>query len=177
MLKTVKNLDIDFELFVNADYTVHTGSCIKHQVHEMQDIYEKYGYFPNTYNMSNTTIQQLWWERGDIDYKHLNDILQMDVLSVSSLLQSPGHVVPIHRDTFFKIKQSHDTKGKTIVRAFIYLQDWAIGHFVQYENDGAWHTSTDWKRGDGFIWDSSILHLSANAGLLPKYTLQISGIL
>ncbi len=177
MLKTINNIDIDFTLFLNADYTVHKGSCIKHQVHEMKDIYKKYGEFPNSYSMSNTTIQQLWWEQPDVDYKHLNNVLQMEVLSVSSLLQPPGHVVPIHRDTFFKIKQSYDTKGKTVVRAFIYLQDWQVGHFVQYEYGGTWYTSTNWKQGDGFIWDSSILHLSANAGLLPKYTLQISGIL
>jgi len=124
MLKTINNIDIDFTLFLNADYTVHKGSCIKHQVHEMKDIYKKYGEFPNSYSMSNTTIQQLWWEQPDVDYKHLNNVLQMEVLSVSSLLQPPGHVVPIHRDTFFKIKQSYDTKGKTVVRAFIYLQDW-----------------------------------------------------
>ena len=38
-----------------------------------------------------------------------------------------------------------------------------------------WQTSTHWSAGDGFIWDSDHLHLSANAGLTPKYTLQVSG--
>ena len=31
--------------------------------------------------------------------------------------------------------------------------------------------------GDGFIWDSDILHLSSNAGMQNKYTLQVSGFL
>ena len=47
MLRNLNSVNIDFEFFVNADYSVHKGSCIKHQVREMQDIYEKYGDFPN----------------------------------------------------------------------------------------------------------------------------------
>ena len=50
---------------------------------------------------------------------------------------------------------------------------------LQYksEEDGVWKTSDNWKAGDGFVWDSKPLHLSANAGMKDKYTLQISGFL
>ena len=62
------------------------------------------------------------------------------------------------------------------VRANIYLEDWAPGHLINYQDENKdWQTSTHWKAGDGFIWDSDHLHLSANAGMKAKYTLQISG--
>ena len=37
MIKKIK-LNYDFSIFLNADYTQHEGSCIKHQVHELTDI-------------------------------------------------------------------------------------------------------------------------------------------
>ena len=48
-----------------------------------------------------------------------------------------------------------------------------MGHFIQYDNE----VSTKWKAGEGFMWDSEVLHLGANAGMEPKYTLQVSGFL
>jgi len=58
----------------------------------------------------------------------------------------------------------------------MYLQDWKVGHLIQYqEHDKTWHNSTHWSAGDGYIWDHNHLHLSANAGMADKYTLQISG--
>ena len=62
-----------------------------------------------------------------------------------------------------------------MVRANIYLKDWEFGHMIQYYDTKEWHISTHWKQGEGFLWDSDILHLSCNAGLMDKYTLQISG--
>ena len=48
---------------------------------------------------------------------------------------------------------------------------------IYQDKDKNWQTSTHWKAGEGFIWDSEHLHLSANAGLHPKFTLQVSGFL
>ena len=64
-------LDYDFSTVLQADYTKHTGSCIKHQVHELTDIHQQYGGFPNTYTFDNTTIHQLWWTENEIDFKEL----------------------------------------------------------------------------------------------------------
>ena len=38
-------LDYDLQQFIDADYSVHSGSCIAHQVHELKDIHEKFGGF------------------------------------------------------------------------------------------------------------------------------------
>jgi hypothetical protein len=86
-------------------------------------------------------------------------------------------VVPYHRDTFFQISQRYPDRKERKVRANIYLEDYKLGQFIQYVDNDQIHTSCNWKAGDGFIWDSEILHLSANAGMQNKYTLQVSGFL
>jgi len=97
----------------------------------------------------------------------------MEVVTVSSILQPPGGVIPLHRDMFYQINKKYPERKELKVRANIYLEDWKLGHFIQYDDV----VSTHWKQGQGFLWDSSILHIGANAGMENKYTLQVSGFL
>jgi len=168
-------LDYDLTQFVDADYSVHSGSCISHQVHELKDIHEKFGGFPDSYDKGNTLIRQLWWTREQVDFIGLGKQLGMEVVTVSSILQPPGNMIPVHRDTFFQIKKAYPNDTRLKVRANIYLEDWHVGEYIQYEKDNEWHNSTHWKAGQGWLWDSNHLHLSANAGMQDKYTLQVSG--
>ena len=178
MLLTKIKLDYNFDVFLNADYSIHEGSCISHQVHELTDIHNAYGGFPNSFESSNTKIQQLWYDKTQVDFSEIGNRLGMEVITISSILQPPGNTIPIHRDTFFQINKRFPNDSRLKVRANIYLEDWKVGHFLQYQGtDTEWHNSTHWSAGDGFIWDSKHLHLSANAGMSPKYTLQISGFL
>jgi hypothetical protein len=170
MLKPVY-LNYDFSKILSADYTQHSGSCISHQVHELTDIHEQYGGFPKTYGYSNTIIHQLWWTKDDIDFAELGSQLGMEVITVSSICQPPGCMVPLHRDTFYQITQRYPERTELKVRANIYLEDWKLGQFIQYDNE----ISVKWHAGQGFMWDSTHLHLSANAGMQNKYTLQVSG--
>ena len=101
----------------------------------------------------------------------------MEVVTVSSILQPPGNIVPIHRDTFFQINKKYPNDDRQKVRANIYLEDWREGQFIHYEVDNKWYNSTHWIAGDGFLWDSDHLHVSGNAGFTNKYTLQVSGFL
>ena len=176
MLKKI-HLDFDFSKFLNADYLIHTGSCIKHQVHELTDIHEQYSGFPKSYCFENTIIHQLWWDNTQIDYDELGEKLGIEVITVSTIMQPPGCTVPLHRDTFFQITQRYPDRKELKVRANVYLEDYKIGQFIQYQEDDRYTTSTDWKAGDGFIWDNEVLHLSTNAGMQLKYTLQVSGFL
>jgi len=166
-------LDFDFSKIMSADYNQHEGSCIGHQVHELTDIHEQYGGFPKTYCYENTMIHQLWWTNDDIDFAELGRQLSMEVITVSSICQPPGCIVPLHRDTFYQISKRHPERTELKVRANIYLEDWKLGQFIQYDNE----ISVKWKSGQGFMWDSTHLHLSANAGMQNKYTLQVSGFL
>lgn len=174
-----KNICIqyDWSIFTEADYSTHSGSCIKHQVYELSDIHEQYGGFPETYSTNNTLIHQLWWTKDQIDFSSLEKQLQMEIVTVSSICQPPGNIIPLHRDTFYQIGQRYPERTELKVRANIYLEDYKMGHFIQYKDNDSWVTSENWKQGQGFIWDSSIIHLSANAGFENKYTLQVSGFL
>lgn len=172
MFKKIQ-LDYDFTKILEADYTQHTGSCIKHQVHELTDIHEEYGGFPKTYCFENTLIHQLWWDNTQLDFADIEQQLGMEIITVSSILQPPGGIIPLHRDTFFQINKLYPNRTELKVRANIYLEDWKLGQFIQYDDQ----VSTHWSAGNGFMWDSSVLHLSANAGMQDKYTLQISGFL
>ena len=167
------SLQYDFSEILSADYGQHEGSCMMHQQRELNDIYEKYGGYPTTFNYDNTKIHQLWWNRDQVDYEEFGRQLNMEVILVSSILQDPGCMIPLHRDTFYRINKDYPDRKETRVRANIYLEDWKAGHFIQY-NDVV---STHWRAGQGMQWDSSVEHLSANAGLENKYTLQISGFL
>ena len=171
------NLDYNIDTFLSADYSTHSGSCIAHQVHELKDVHESYGGFPDSYDISNTLIRQLWWDQSQIDFEELGNQLDMEVITVSTILQPPGNIIPIHRDTFFQINKRFPDDTRCKVRANIYLEDWKVGHFLQYQVDSKWHNSTHWNAKQGFIWDSNHLHLSANAGMNNKYTLQVSGFL
>jgi hypothetical protein len=174
MLKSVK-LNYDFSCFLTADYHQHEGSCIKHQIHELTDIHKKFGGFPKSYCFENTKIHQLWWTSDQIDFKEIGRQLGMEIITISSILQPPGCVIPLHRDTFYQITQRYPDRKDLKVRANIYLEDYKIGHFIQYEIGNGYNTSVDWKAGDGVVWDSEVLHLGANAGMENKYTLQVSG--
>jgi hypothetical protein len=176
MLKTIK-LNLDFNKIVMADYSQSATSCIKHQVHELTDIHEKYGGFPKSYCYANTVINQLWWSSDQLDFNDIGDQLGIEVVTISSIMQPPGSTIPLHRDTFYQVSQAHPGRSDLKVRANIFLEDYKVGHLIQYLEDSNVITSTNWCAGEGFMWDSSILHLGANNGLESKYTLQISGFL
>lgn len=170
MLKKIK-LDYDLFNLVKADYDQHSGSCIGHMQHELADVYDQYGGFPKSYTIKNTLIHQLWWDNTQLDFVDIGRQLNMEIVTISTICQQPGNIIPWHRDTFYQINQRHPNRTETKIRANIYLEDWKMGHFIQYNDQ----VDTHWQAGQGFIWDNSILHLGANAGIENKYTMQVSG--
>ena len=87
-------------------------------------------------------------------------------------------MIPVHRDTFFQIKRAFPNDTRLKVRANMYLEDWHVGEYLTYQDENKeWQNSTHWRAGEGWLWDSNHLHLSANAGMQDKYTLQVSGFL
>lgn len=172
MIKNIK-LDIEFSQFLFADYNCQESSCISHQVHELNDLHQQFGGFPKSYVYENTRINQLWWNADQINFEEIGGQLGMEVITISSIRQHPGGVIPWHRDTFFQINQRYPSRNEVKVRANIFLEDWKIGHYIQYDNTVVTH----WRQGQGLLWDSEVLHLGANAGMLDKFTLQISGFM
>ena len=167
------HLETDYDFILSQDYDKHYGSCIKHQIYELQDIHNKFGGMPNTYTEANTQISQLWFEDGDLDFKDISKQLGIDIVTVSAIRLKPGNTIPLHRDTFYKIKTQFPDDERLKVRANINMEAWKTGHVIQYNNK----IITDWQQGDGHLWDSGIEHLGANCGMESKYSLQVSGFL
>lgn len=171
MHKTV-HIDIDYDKFLQADHP-EPSTCVSHQKNELSDIHQEYGGFPKTYVFENTRIHQKFWENNECDFDELGQQLGIDVVTVSTIMQPPGSTIPLHRDTFYQIKKRYPNNTRTIVRANIFLEDWKLGHFLQYDHI----VDSNWKQGDGHMWDSTVLHIGANNGMENKYTLQVSGFL
>jgi hypothetical protein len=84
-----------------------------------------------------------------------------------------GTVLPNHQDLYKKYVQIFDLEGQEqkIYRAIVFLEDWQSGHYAEY--DGIPYVG--WRSGDCVIWHYDLPHMAANIGLLPRYTLQITG--
>lgn len=84
-----------------------------------------------------------------------------------------GVVLPVHKDLYVKYINLFNLKGRehTIYRAIIFLEDWQSGHYAEYCNE----PFVNWHAGDCVYWNYDALHMAANIGLTPRYTLQITG--
>jgi hypothetical protein len=164
-------LDYDLSTFLGFEYP-EPSTCIKHQVREDKDLHEEMGGFPKTYKWENTIIRQKWWTEEEHDFEAIGNSLGMEVVTLSSILQPPGSTVPWHHDQFFLLKKKFPDRPQP-VRALMMLEDWKLGHFLQFGDDVFHH----WKAGDGYIIDDEVRHLGTNAGMQDKYTLQVSGFL
>tara|TARA_R110002020_G_scaffold378887_3_gene589930 strand:+ start:621 stop:1307 length:687 start_codon:yes stop_codon:yes gene_type:complete len=93
--------------------------------------------------------------------------------SIAMIRQRPGQIVPWHFDTYKMIRDSKTVADlRTVKRYLIFLEDWHWGHMVQIGNN----VLSNWKKGDIYTWPYGMYHLSCNAGLEDKWTLQITGI-
>lgn len=175
MIKRVK-IDWSFVPYLKADHTENEDTCTRFQVIEGADIFEPYGGLPKTYTLENTRIHQLWWS-DPVAFDELGKQLSMEVVNLSTILQPCGSTITRHRDSFYRIKRDYPDDQRRKVRANIYMTRWDPGQFLTYHADGRWHVDTEWGIGEGWMWDDQHQHISTNASLLPKYTMQINGFL
>ena len=94
---------------------------------------------------------------------------------MAMIRQCPGNIVPWHFDTYKMIREKYDIDKKnidTVRRYLIFLEDWHWGHILQVGNN----VLSNWKKGDVYTWPYGMYHLSCNAGIYDKWTLQITGI-
>ena len=162
--------DIDTTPFLEVDWEKYKCSCIQHHLTEQADLHEEVG-FPDSLCMENTTIYQKFFSNEEIDFKELEEQLDMEVITVSVILQKPGNMIPWHRDIFYQITKAFPNREDEKVRANMFLTDWKNGQFLQCEDE----IITHWKKNTGYIFNNQVLHLSSNAGLEDKVTLQVSG--
>lgn len=85
-------------------------------------------------------------------------------------VQHPGQVWNLHLDKLEKWMPADPTQ---VVRYFIQLTDWQQGHFWSYGN----YNYSHWHAGEITTFDwSNVPHSTANAGHVPRATLQVTGV-
>lgn len=85
-------------------------------------------------------------------------------------VQLPGQVWNLHLD---KLEKWMPEDPSQVVRYFIQLTDWQMGHFWNYGN----YMWSGWCAGDVSTFDWwNVPHSTANAGHVPRATLQLTGI-
>lgn len=168
MLEKVK-INFDFNLFTNADHRASVISSVQTK------IFKENSNFPKDYCFENTKIHQLWWTSDSIDFKSLSDQLNMQVKTISTILLPPGSTIPLHCDTFEKLKTEYPNETGKMVRAVIYATEYEIGQFTQYRSNKTTEVFTNWSPGEGHLWDDQVPHVTANASYKDLITVNISG--
>jgi hypothetical protein len=85
-------------------------------------------------------------------------------------VQWPGQVWNLHLD---KLEKWMPEDPSLVRRYFVQLTDWQPGHFWSFGN----YTWQSWRAGDAVTFDwLNVPHSTANAGLTPRITLQITGV-
>ena len=111
-------------------------------------------------------------------------------------MQRPGHTIPLHVDTYNEYMFARSVPSALahrIRRYLIFLEEGDVGHFFQVKpnlfNDVNVNDVNDvsfgqvgktvlhgWPRGLVIDWPQGKPHLAVNAGVAPKFTLQITGL-
>lgn len=94
-------------------------------------------------------------------------------IGTSYYRMGPGVILPTHKDLYKKYISLFDLQGQeqSIRRAVIFLEDWQPGHYAEYEGS----PFTSWRAGATVEWEYDADHMAANVGVVPRYTLQITG--
>lgn len=171
MLKHVK-LSYDLSTISAADHRGSETSCIATK------IYKDDAGFPKSYCLENTRMHQLWWTNDQVDFSALGEELGMKVATVSSIVLPPGSVIPLHSDTFHKLRTEFPGEAGMMVRAVVYATPYDLGQMTQYIQDQIdVYISAGWQVGDGLMWDDQVPHVTVNGGMKDLCTVNISGFL
>lgn len=170
MLKHV-HLTYDLSIIANANHRVNEVSAIGTKM------YGEDSKFPKSYGPENTRIHQLWWTSEQLDFDGIGKELGMTVCTVSSIIIPPGSVIPLHQDTFHKLRTQFPDHSGHMARAVIYASEYDMGQLTQYSDDGKLKNSTDWKVGDGTIWDDKIPHVTVNGSMEDLCTVNFTGFI
>ena len=103
----------------------------------------------------------------------ITDLFAFEKPLARVLTQLPGEMWNLHIDKLQKYCDHVPDTPEKIMRLSVHLSDWEPGHFWSYGN----HTHSHWKFGDVHTFDwMHVPHCTANAGLIPRLSLNITGI-
>jgi hypothetical protein len=117
----------------------------------------------------NYKITNLNWDIPPV-LQRISNLFELDDAMTRVHVQMPGQVWNLHLD---KLEKWNPDNPDSVLRIQIQLTDWEPGQFWSYGN---YHHSM-WSAGDvtTFNWQH-VPHATANAGLEPRVTLQVTGV-
>lgn len=149
------------------DFTDNHGDRTRNYELKFRHNVEKWGY---------TRENTKYYERHDGLPEWCSDIADacgLENCYTALQKQAPGSVLPWHIDSYRSYMANMDTDSVVNVRRYIvFVEPWHWGHFVQIGNS----VITKWQKGDVISWDFQMPHLSSCAGIVPKFTLKLTGI-
>lgn len=115
------------------------------------------------------TITHLSWAIPKVLQKHV-DAFALEDCMARLHVQKPGEVWNLHIDKLGKWCPEDHSR---VLRVFIQLTDWQPGQFWEFGN---FHWN-QWTAGEVVTFDwENMPHSTANAGMNPRVTLQLTGI-
>ena len=106
-------------------------------------------------------------------FKRFIDFSNLDFATASIVKQYPGNILPWHYDTHITFKNiTRNLKNKKIIRYMVFLTDWSWGHYFAVGNS----VLHQWKKGDVITWKTHLHHCGSNSGMVPKMTMNITGL-
>lgn len=134
----------------------------------------------NEYDQEEYDLEQIGMPRDykvtDINYnlprvfENIANLFGLEKCMSRIHVQRPGQVWNLHLDKLEKWMPSDPSK---VVRYFVQLTDWQLGHFWNFGN----YCWSGWKAGDVVTFDwLNVPHSTANAGHVPRVTLQLTGV-
>ena len=105
-----------------------------------------------------------------LELKKISESFSLDDCMERIHVQMPGEVWNLHIDKLYKWCPEDPSR---VLRVFIAITDWRPGQFWEYGN---YHWN-QWRAGDVTTFDwANIPHSTANAGMHPRVTFQLTGI-
>jgi hypothetical protein len=92
--------------------------------------------------------------------------------SLSVIKQMPGQTIPEHFDTFYQFSKNNSCTKEQVCRLNFFLEDWKSGHYFELLGE----PFVKWRKMNFKVIRYGQPHLSGNMGLVPKYTMQITGL-
>jgi hypothetical protein len=100
-------------------------------------------------------------------------VLGIDIGTISWTMIKPSNTIPVHADTFYKLRTKYNVDVSKCLRYLIFLEDWTLGHMVEFEEC----IITKWHKGDVWRFDSNSRHCAANASHVNFYTCQVNTVI
>lgn len=96
-----------------------------------------------------------------------------DNVALAVNLFQPGHYLPLHHDLYGRYRSLFDPENKKkIIRIIVMLENNSPGQIIQID----FKTWGQWRSGQVFWWYDDTPHAFYNMSLLPRYALQVTGI-